>query len=247
MPRSAREISEAGIYHVMLTGINQQNIFEDDEDCEKMLQTLSDVKAVSQCSIFAYCLMRNHCHILLKIETEGLGQVIKRICARYVYWFNLKYKRVGHLFQDRFKSEAIINDYHLLAALRYIHQNPINAGICIDIADYKWSSYPQYVKTRTFVDTAFIFEMIDLDFFITLHQKEGTEKFIDYENKTFKVSDTEAKRIIARISKCSDISEFQNIAQDEQRKFIKKFKEAGMSIRQISRMTGISKGVVERA
>ena len=247
MPRYARKTSEMGIYHVMLRGINRQNIFEDDEDCEKMLQILSDVKAVSQCRIFAYCLMQNHCHILLKVETEGLGHVFKRIGARYVYWYNLKYKRVGHLFQDRFKSEAIESDNHFLAALRYIHQNPVKAGVCKDVSDYTWSSYQEYVENRTLIDTAFAFGLIDMGSFAGFHKMESSDKFLDYEIKPFLVSDTEAKRIIAEISRCSNITEFQQIAQDDQKAFVRKFKESGMSIRQINRMTGVSKGIVERA
>ena len=247
MSRYARKTSETGIYHVMLRGINRQNIFEDDEDCEKMLQILSDVQAVSECRIFAYCFMQNHCHILLKVETEGLGNVFKRIGARYVYWYNLKYKRVGHLFQDRFKSEVIESDNHFLAALRYIHQNPVKAGVCKNVSDYAWSSYQEYVENRTFIDTAFAFELIDMSNFVEFHQTESSEKFLDYEIKTFQVSDTEAKKIIAEISSCNSITEFQMIVPDDQKAFVRKFKDAGMSIRQINRMTGVSKGIVERA
>jgi len=125
MPRQARQKSESGIYHIMLRGINQQIIFEDEEDSEKFIETLKTYKAISGYKIFAYCLMGNHCHLLLKVEKEDLVLIFKRIAGSYVYWYNWKYYRRGHLFQDRFKSEPVEDDVYFLTVLRYIHQNPV--------------------------------------------------------------------------------------------------------------------------
>ena len=141
MPRQPREKSESGIYHIMLRGINQQVIFEDYEDYSKFIETIETYKAVSEYKVFAYCLMSNHIHILLKVEKEGLDLIMKRIAGSYVYWYNWKYYRKGHLFQDRFKSEPVEDDEYFLTVLRYIHQNPIKAGITKTIDDYKFSSY----------------------------------------------------------------------------------------------------------
>ena len=129
MPRQARRKSKSGIYHIMLRGINQQQIFEDSEDFEKILQILKDCKAVSEYKLFAYCLMGNHIHLLVQEDKEPIEQVMKRIATRFVYWYNIKYQRVGHLFQDRFKSEPVEDDTYFLTVLRYIHQNPMKAGL----------------------------------------------------------------------------------------------------------------------
>ena len=91
----------------MLRGINRQQIFENAEDKGKFLNIVRDCKAKSQFKLYAYCLMGNHVHLLLQVEGEPLEQVIKRIGSKYVYWYNTKYQRIGHLFQDRFKSEPI--------------------------------------------------------------------------------------------------------------------------------------------
>ena len=136
MPRQARKKSESGIYHVMLRGINQQQIFEEPEDFEKFLQILKDCKAISGYKLFAYCLMGNHIHLLIKPEEESLEQAFKRIGGRFVYWYNVKYQRIGHLFQDRFRSEPVETDEYFMTVLRYIHQNPIKAGLCKVIDAY---------------------------------------------------------------------------------------------------------------
>lgn len=129
MPRKARIESKSGIYHIMLRGINRQQIFEDDEDFEKFLWVLKDVKQLSRFKLYGYCLMGNHIHLLLKPENEPLELIFRRIGSKYVYWYNLKYQRTGHLFQDRFKSEPVENISSFFVVLRYIHQNPVKAKV----------------------------------------------------------------------------------------------------------------------
>ncbi len=85
--------------------------------------------------------MGNHIHLLLKEEKEELGIIMRRIGSSYVYWYNWKYKRCGHLFQDRYKSEAVEDERYLLTVLRYIYQNPLKAGLVKDIGAYKLSSF----------------------------------------------------------------------------------------------------------
>ena len=92
--------------------------------------------------------MDNHVHLLLHEEGDNLARLIKRINVSFVYYFNKKYKRIGHLFQDRFKSEIIDNENYLLAAVRYIHNNPVKAGMVNLPEEYCWSSYYDYINTK---------------------------------------------------------------------------------------------------
>src|SRR5690554_3854054 len=127
MPRRAREKSSTGVYHVMLRGINKQKIFHDQEDYEKFIEIVKNYKELCTYELYAYCLMSNHFHLLIKEGKEELAAVFRRIGAKYVYWYNLKYKRCGHLFQDRYRSEVVETQQYLLTVLRYIHQNPLKA------------------------------------------------------------------------------------------------------------------------
>ena len=130
MPREARKISQNETYHIMLRGINQQQIFEDEEDYQKFIEIIKSYQAICEYKVFAYCLMGNHIHFLMEFGKESIGQVFKRIGSKYVYWYNIKYQRKGHLFQDRFKSEPVDDDAYFLTVNRYIHQNPVKAGLC---------------------------------------------------------------------------------------------------------------------
>ncbi len=246
MPRQARRKSESGIYHIMLRGINKQVIFEDEEDNFKFLETLKNYKAISGYKVFAYCLMSNHVHLLLKVEKEDIDLIIKRIASSYVYWYNWKYKRKGHLFQDRFKSEPVEDDSYFLTIVRYIHQNPIKAGLSKKIDEYKYSSYNEYVKESIVVDTDFCFGIIDKEQFIAFNMEDNYDTCLEIEEDNFRLTDDEAKEIIRKISKCSTITEFQNLSIDKRDKHLKALRNKGLSIRQISRLTGISFNIVRK-
>lgn len=154
MPRIARKIALSGIYHIMLRGINRQDIFTDDTDRLRFLQFLENLqhdyddqgRIVGQnCTIYAYCLMSNHVHLLYRQGTEEVDQSMKRLEVSYAQYFNKKYGRTGHFFQDRFKSEPCEDFSYFLTLLRYIHQNPIKAGIAHYAEEYPWSSWNEYI------------------------------------------------------------------------------------------------------
>ena len=247
MPRQARRKSESRIYHIMLRGINQQQIFEDSEDCEKFLQILKDCKVVSEYKLFAYCLMGNHIHLLVREDKETIEQVMKRIATRFVYWYNVKYQRVGHLFQDRFKSEPIENDAYFMTVIRYIHQNPVKAGICKNVCEYEYSSYKSFFDNSDLVDKDFVFGIIPIELFEKFNAEITNDKCLETEDKPFvRVTDEQAQKIIYKYSKCKSVADFQKLKSVSKEKCITKFHENGVSIRQIARLCGETKGMVEK-
>ncbi len=247
MPRAPRQKSESGIYHIMLRGINQQVIFEDEEDNQKFIETLKTYKAVSGYKVFAYCLMSNHVHILLKVEKEELDLIMKRLAGSYVYWYNWKYHRVGHLFQDRFKSEPVEDDAYFLTVLRYIHQNPIKAGIVKGIDDYQYSSYNDYIDEESnIVDFDFALSLMNKNEFILFNNEKNDDACLDMDSNDYRINDIDARKIIKKVSKCDNLTEFQGLSIEKRDKYIRELKENGLSIRQISRLTGVSFAIVRR-
>lgn len=251
MPRRAREKSNSGIYHIMLRGINKQMIFKDEEDQVKFVQVLKECKEISGYKLFAYCLMGNHVHLLIKEEKEELEQIFKRIGTRYVYWFNNRYQRIGHLFQDRFKSEPVDDDAYFLTVLRYIHQNPVKAGLCREISAYKWSSYNDYLHNIGITDIEFGLSFFNDNKKETLmlfdkYMKEDEKKTCLDLEENHKITDGEALRIIQKQCGISNATDMQELPMDQRDKNIALLKENGLSIRQISRLTGISFGIVRK-
>jgi len=251
MPRRAREKSSTGIYHVVLRGINRQIIFEEDEDYQKLLQTLQEYKETSGYEIYGYCFMSNHIHLLIKEGEEDLGIVFRRIGARYVYWYNWKYNRRGHLFQDRYKSEAVENDGYFLTVLRYIHQNPLKVGIVKHLSDYPWSSYTEYAANPTVCSTAFGLSLFSEDpetatkLFKEFNLEKNNNQCLEYD-QNMRWKDQEAIDFIKKIGGIKSPTEIQNFEKEKRDEIIEICKEKGLSIRQLQRLTGISFGVIRK-
>jgi putative transposase len=252
LPRKARQKSESGIYHIIMRGINRQTIFAEDEDCHRFLQTLKYYKELSGYQVFAYCIMKNHIHLLLKPGSEPLEQIMRRICGKFVYWYNQKYERVGYLFQDRFKSEPVEDDSYFLTALRYIHQNPLKAGLVDDIEQYPWSSYRAYLNRDKLVDFDFALKIFNnnrakaLEAFIAFNKQNTDEHCLDVEERK-RFTDQEALDMIINLCKTSDLSELQKMDKVTRYEHLGQLKQKGLSVRQIARLTGINRGVVLKA
>ena len=189
--------------------------------------------------------MSNHVHILLKEGKENLTLVLKRIAGSYVYWYNWKYHRSGHLFQDRFKSEPVEDDAYFLTVIRYIHQNPVKAVICRNVDGYKFSSYNEYINNATLIDTDFCLGIIDKEQFIEFNNEFNDDVCLDISNNDFRLNDDEALKIILKTCRCKSVSDFQKFDKIKRNYYIGKFYQKGLSIRQISRLTGLSRKVVE--
>jgi putative transposase len=252
MPRRPREKSATGIYHVILRGINRQTIFEDDEDYLKMLDSLEVCREKSGSEIFAYCLMSNHGHFLLKEGTEDLGAVFRRLGPSFVYWYNWKYSRRGHLFQGRYKSEVVEKDKYFLTVIRYIHQNPVKAGIVKRVGDYRWSSYQEYISgKRGICNIDYPLGLFSgdrekaLSIFIVFNAQKNKDRCLTYDRKE-RPTDAEGRFFINQIAQVKSPLELQGLEGKRRDGIIKQCREKGLSIRQIARLTGVSFGVIRR-
>jgi len=149
MPRQKRVLSPTQIYHIMVRGNSGRDIFIEDEDRQKLLKIIINKNREKEFNIYAYCLMDNHFHLVLKEQKNNVSHIMKKINTTYAIYFNKKYQLNGHLFQDRFKSEIVESDDYFLAVIRYIHNNPVKAGLVSLPQEYKWNSYSWYVKPNS--------------------------------------------------------------------------------------------------
>ena len=249
MPRSARRKSNTDIYHIVLRGINKQRIFEDDEDSLYFLEKLKTYKDITGYEIYAYCLMSNHVHLLMKEGEEPLSTAFRRIGASYVYWYNWKYSRVGHLFQDRFRSEPVEKDEYFLTVMRYIHQNPLKAGIAKEMQEYPWSSYREYSQKPVICNTEFVFNMFSVDpdkalsAWVKFNQEKNNDRCLEYDDGA-RLNDSEASALIESVANVKNPVDIQTYEKQKRDEIIKLLKKKGLSIRQIERLTGVSFGVI---
>jgi hypothetical protein len=155
------------------------------------------------------------------------------------------------LFQERFKSEAVDDDSYLLTTLRYIHQNPVKAGISRYVQEYKWSSYYEYIEKSIITDVEFPLSIISdnreraIGTFIEYTNEKTADRCIDYDEK-IRVPDDVIKEYITDLS-IDSTSELQQLDINKRNTILRKIKETdGITIRQLARITGISKSVIDR-
>jgi REP element-mobilizing transposase RayT len=162
--RDYKDSVPGGYFHIYNRGNAKENVFLDGGDYQFFLLRLAQniypdrnrlprrarPLPAESFSLISYCLMPNHFHLLLKQNKEiSTGILMKRICTSYSKYFNLKYKRVGHVFQDQFKQRYIEDNRYLKNLSAYIHQNPYKDGLVINPAKYPWSSFGEYLEERS--------------------------------------------------------------------------------------------------
>ena len=141
MARSLRPNIAGGVYHVMSRGIEKKAIYLDDQDRRKFLDGLRGVVRRYGWESLAYCLMGNHYHVVVRTPQPNLSAGMRLLNTAYARSFNARYERVGHLFQDRFRSVLVRSSAHLRIAVRYALMNPVAASLCAHPRDWPWSSY----------------------------------------------------------------------------------------------------------
>ena len=208
-----------------------------------MIDILKDLKTEMKFEILAYCFMSNHVHILLKENSKGdISLIMKRLLTKYARWYNIKYQRSGALIANRYKSQPVEVDDYFLSVVRYIHQNPVRAKIANKVNKYKWSSYNSYLNENAgIVNKKFVLNMIDLDYFEEFHKTTEDEIFL-VDDKV-KITDEKIRR---------DIIKQFNIEPKQINSYDKKKRNSILSelkrcysIRQIERVTGVSRGVIQ--
>jgi len=144
MPRQPRLDAPGVLQHVMARGIERRKIFWDDKDCSSFLERLALILEETQTQCYAWVLIPNHFHILLRTGATPLSTVMRRLMTGYAVTFNIRHRRSGHLFQNRYKSVVCEEDPYLLELIRYIHLNPLRAKLVEDLNaldKYPWTGH----------------------------------------------------------------------------------------------------------
>jgi len=253
IPRQPRQLSETGLYHVMFRGVNHCLLFEEPEDYHRLLSLIDRAKTELDFEILAYCLMSNHTHLLIKEKTPGdITQAMRKVLAPYAIWFNKKYERSGTLITNRYKSEPVTADSYLIALIRYIHNNPLNAGIATTASSYPWSSYTSYTASSPgLVNTELVLSMLAPDRstaiteFRKLHSNQQQETINTLQPTRRK--DQEIRFVLADAYGGLQPNEVNGLPKSQRDTTLAFLRSRGFSIRQIERVTGVPRGIIARS
>ena len=252
--RRLRCESSSVYVHVTQRGLGRRLIFEDDNDRKKYLSTLKSKLMDYELAVFAWVLMGNHVHLLLKADPNSLSKFMQRVGISYAQYFNGRHGHTGKLFQNRFSSAAIDYEEHLLAAVRYIHRNPETAGIC-NTEEYPWSSYREIVGMNAHGESTGICDVTavvnlfgSINGFTEYHNDRSRyDTIADISIYRPRISDAEAVNI-ARSQFGEHYSDhISTMKKADRDNALRLLKDLGLSVRQIERLTGIGRGSIGRA
>ncbi len=257
MTRVARVKSVSGIYHIMWRGANRQEIFHDDEDCLKFLDIIEKYRRNSEMKIYAWCLMSNHVHLLLREGNEDISNTMKRIGVSFVGYYNWKYRTTGHLFQDRFKSENVETNRYLFTVIRYVHQNPVKAGIVNRVDGWRWSSCLEYYGENhdrwKLLERDFILKLISADLTIAnersrdFNERNNSDECLDDRVGKRRLPDEEARIEIRRELGAIEIAQVKSLPKQRRNEVLQKIKGIeGLSQRQAARILGVSPNFIRK-
>jgi REP element-mobilizing transposase RayT len=253
MPRKPRVLSSTGIYHIILRSVNQHIIFEEDADYRKFLYILADCSEKYDIDIYAYCLMDNHIHLMVRMPHDTLASFFQSLGTRFVRWYNTKYCRTGHLFQDRFHSTVIDSKAYFLSTLTYIHDNPIKANICRHPSEYRWSSYNGYYgENNPLLNVKFAYDVAGskeslIKYFTGNSNLPENEEILKIDNNTSHfVTDEKALNIFKNVTKLNSTSEVEHLDKKQRNFYVRNLKREGLTLKQIARIMDISLSTVNR-
>lgn len=244
-----------------VTRNQQTRHFFEEKDYLEFQRIIKKTKNKFLYQLYSYVLMPNHIHLEIKDENYKLSKIIHSIGTSYANYFNKKYKRVGHLFENRFRSRNVENIYYLLNLIRYIHQNPLKAGIC-EMEQYKWSSYQEYFKAEDLkeedklVDTEEVLEIFlpqkekNKEEFLKFNKKslkfqESTE-LLEYEMRN-KLTDKEVIYFIKEELGIENIQEIQKYNIRNREEILQKIRNIkGITQQQMARVLGINIRIIQR-
>ena len=250
MPRLPREYSHSKVYHIIIKGIDDDDIFYDNEDKQVFKEKMKLTKDKFKYKIYAYCLMNNHVHMVIDVADDILSKAMQGLSIRYVHYFNRKYNRKGPLIQERFKSKKVEDHRYFLEVCRYVHRNPEKAKIA-KTNDYNWSSYSEYLYDEKLINREVLLHYYsnDLERFIKYTNKEEDLNELmnqaDFEINP-KLSDEELINIILKIyslnSTIEIITFFKNKKNRELLSELKNIYKINKT--QLSRITRVSPKII---
>ena len=248
MPRTSRKRSESGFYHVTLRGNGKQNLFESDKDRTAFMEAVRSSFTQGGISLVAWCLMDNHVHMIIDDPINGISRTMQRVTSAYAMHFNRTFGHTGHVFEGRYGSVPIRDDEQLLAAVRYVHDNP-RKGMGIAPENYPWCSYGEYATgVSRYADVVILLDMLGgIPGFVSFSEQETTDRYRPAFRKY--AAEDERKALAHDVLEsfgctASGVKELPRSTRDQ---VLKALCDNGLTVKYVQRLTGIGEWTIRNA
>lgn len=204
MPRVARKNLETGFFHIMVQGIKKEEIFYKNEYKQKYVELAKIFLEKQNVKLVTYCIMNNHAHMIIYSEDiKELTKFMERLNTTYAMHYNKNENRVGYVYRDRFKSKEIYSQDYLKRCIKYIHMNPVKAGIVKEEKDYKYSSYNDYISKTGIITEDILKEIFDsknnyLEEFLKIEYNENLFEEVEKEKISVEELNTEISKFLEK-------------------------------------------------
>ena len=259
MARKPRVKAQSGVYHVVMQGVRHRDIFMDDEDYTRFVEILEhlmvkrtkeDEEAERYFTLYAYCLMPDHFHLLVKEEADTVSVTMGRIAAAYAHYFNEKYDRDGAIYRARFASEPVEDEGRMSIVIRFISQTPERV-MKTEASGYRYSSWHEYAGVESDLP-----RVCDIKEVYRGMAKEDVVKALGTPvpkgvhclgpRKVVKrPTDEQVLLMLCQMREVAGMSEFLGLPRMVQLKTLADLRKRGASVRQLERVTGIGRGVIQ--
>lgn len=260
MGRRARQQSPVGYYHVIVRGNNREKVFLGPDEKSFFMGLLKEEVEEGTIDVAAYCMMTNHAHAVVNCDLVDLSKAMSSINIQYAMRFNRDMDRVGHVFQDRYKSKAIFDEYQLLRVIRYVHKNPVSANMVRFPDEYPWSSYSEYLRYPVVISEhqkQFVLGFFQgIGEFAEFHTETDSDEYMDVaeeveRNRTLRaqkvISDyLEEKRAESASIGGGELVGLASLDKESAEELIGRLLEEGLTHRRIAELLGIGRNRVHR-
>ena len=257
-----REKSKIGMYHVLMQGAGNNELFHDDEDYQVFVDYLARLMKEAWAEddepdrpyfhTYAYCLTPKQFRLIVKEEKYNVSAIMQSISQLYSRYFSSKYGSYGPLYRRRFYSEPIDDEERMEVVMRYVHQEPLRLGLAENLDGWAWSSWHEYVGLDS--DLPIVCEKPDTCRQLTKELwrellikplPEGTKCLEPKEYRAPKPTETQVLSMVRLMTTATNWAEFNAFPKDERLKTIKQLLQNGASIRQMEKLTGIGRGIIQ--
>ena len=250
MKGEKRKRSSWGLYHVILRCQKEDFLFGDDEDCAAFLQILDmaqqhrekDWAPIMRFRIYAYCIMKNHAHILIRRGVLDVAESLKSISVNYSCYYNKKYDKWGEVFFGRYLSDPIESHETLFKIFAFIHNHPVNEGLCTNWKDYEWTSWKEYFKkgTKKICDTRTILNLRPKEQLLALIEENSPVECTDVDKRERKLHDSVVIEMLREMAKCKLPTTIPRMAEEKKMQLALKAVEKGANPYQVARLCDLS-------
>lgn len=251
MPREARKRSETDYYHIVMRGNNKSTIFADKPSKVYLMELLNKIEQEEDIDVAAWCIMDNHVHMVIRVGFEDFERIFKRLNVSFAMYHHKRHKSVGHVFQGRVKSLPLESDESLINNIRYVHNNPVSAGMVARVEDYRWSSYNVYLSKDLKPVMIMVKNIIGRNnkAYSKFHKSDDQRHYLEIKEDQEIIRAKNAQKAIEDICRKYGIVDSKEIYSDraiQKEIVVEVIARSGFSGRKTADFLGMSEGMVRR-